>query len=316
MMNIYVDGKYSKEATNDLFDIEASQNSKLKRVKNPSNCEIYIAFDKIDKKVLKNFIKKKVFKVLVRNEPLIVIPQNYKARNTKLFDLVIDIGKQHNSKNIVLNWPQDLSTFHFNPTNRLGRMVVINSNLLSLKLGENYSLRRRAIKNIKELDLYGYQWNNSFKTKIGVILKEFRKSIFSLNSFYLNGLKYYMSNFENYLGPVSNKKATLAKYKYSLIIENSSDYVSEKLFDSLTAGCIPLYVGPRLTKFAIPTHLVFQAEPNLDSIKRQIMEAHKVDYQIWLDKLQAWLTDSKTQKSWSNIYFSKKLEDLILKHYQ
>lgn len=48
-----------------------------------------------------------------------------------------------------------------------------------------------------------------------------------------------------YRGPCITKWKTLGDYRYSLVIENSSDdyYISEKIFDALICGCMPIYHG-------------------------------------------------------------------------
>lgn len=46
-------------------------------------------------------------------------------------------------------------------------------------------------------------------------------------------------------GATDNKRETLAGYKFSFCYENSryDNYITEKLFDCLIAGCIPVYIG-------------------------------------------------------------------------
>ena len=48
-----------------------------------------------------------------------------------------------------------------------------------------------------------------------------------------------------YRGPVAEKLATLAEYRFSLCLENSrfAGYVSEKIFDCFFTGTIPIYLG-------------------------------------------------------------------------
>ena len=48
-----------------------------------------------------------------------------------------------------------------------------------------------------------------------------------------------------YRGPCTIKWKTLADYKYNLVIENSDDeyYISEKIFDALICGSMPIYHG-------------------------------------------------------------------------
>ena len=83
---------------------------------------------------------------------------------------------------------------------------MVNSNLLSLEIGENYSLRRRAVKRILDLDLYGYQWNNSYSIKIRTLLIELKKFMNKKSILNIRGLRHYFSNYDNYLGETKNKR--------------------------------------------------------------------------------------------------------------
>jgi hypothetical protein len=55
-----------------------------------------------------------------------------------------------------------------------------------------------------------------------------------------------------YRGPVEDKLATLAGYRFGLCLENAAHdgYVTEKIFDAMFAGCIPVYLGaPDIERF-------------------------------------------------------------------
>lgn len=55
-----------------------------------------------------------------------------------------------------------------------------------------------------------------------------------------------------YRGPVDDKLATLRNYRFTITLENTcaSGYVTEKIFDSIFAGSIPLYLGaPDIEKY-------------------------------------------------------------------
>jgi len=48
----------------------------------------------------------------------------------------------------------------------------------------------------------------------------------------------------NYLGPCDNKIKTMSRYTYAIVFENvAACYTSEKYWDAIQAGCIPLYRG-------------------------------------------------------------------------
>ena len=59
---------------------------------------------------------------------------------------------------------------------------------------------------------------------------------------------------------------TLEKYKFSIVIENHNSYISEKLFDSLSSGCITIYVGPNLVEYGLDKNIAIQSDSNAGSI--------------------------------------------------
>jgi hypothetical protein len=63
-----------------------------------------------------------------------------------------------------------------------------------------------------------------------------------------------------------SKLETIARYKFALAFENtcentcSQDYVTEKFFDPLVAGSVPVYLGaPNITDFAPGKHCFINA---------------------------------------------------------
>ena len=307
---VFVDGKYSKQVYSIQDQIKNGDYS-LQVVSEFNDCDLYLSFDLIDYAFLNNYSNRKIIKVLIRQEPKIVLPQTYMEKNMTNFDFIIDVGKPKSGKLRVLNWPQDLTSYIKNPKIKNNRVVIINSNLLSLTKGENYSLRRQAINGIKELDLYGYQWNNSFHKKIKTFFIELKKYTLRFNLLRIKGIKYYFRYYNNYLGEVEDKRSIISMYKYCLVIENSSDYLSEKLFDALLSGCVPIYVGPDLAKYEIPRSLFIQAQPNLDDIRFKINEAKKINYNEWVENLNIWLSESETYENWSEHLFLSKILKLV-----
>jgi len=316
MIRVHLVGRYSRESIESFFQVGQNAKSYFKIVNDINSADIVVSFDASGKTLLSDLSKRDLFKVLVRLEPMIVIPENYKRKNNKFFNLIVDVGKITDLTTNALNWPQDLSAPNLVPANRSERVVMVNSNLLSLQRRERYSLRRAAIKRIDRIDLYGHQWNQNSKTKVLTLLRELKKFIVKPQFMKITGIKYYFRSYENFLGSVENKRLALANYKYSLIIENSNDYLSEKIFDSFLAGCVPIYVGPSLKNYLIPSELYFQAQPNVKSIREQISYARSVDYQKWVQNVGIWLTSPDTYQTWSRDLFAEKLETLIVKNYQ
>jgi hypothetical protein len=79
-------------------------------------------------------------------------------------------------------------------------------------------------------------------------------------------------------GPAEDKLKALSHYKVSLVIENSAEFVSEKLSESIRAGTVPFYIGPPVEIFGTPKELVATAEPNIIGIQAALVEAHGMLY--------------------------------------
>ena len=64
------------------------------------------------------------------------------------------------------------------------------------------------------------------------------------------------SVFPSYRGPAKNKFEVLAKSRFCICFENAKDipgYITEKLFDSLFAGCVPVYWGEPNIQNIVPS---------------------------------------------------------------
>jgi hypothetical protein len=92
-----------------------------------------------------------------------------------------------------------------------------------------------------------------------------------------------------HLGVASTKRQALSFAPASLVIENSADYVSEKLFDVLVHGVVPLYVGPPLEQFGIPGSLVVQCgmDPQhvvetVMGLDTELLESLRTRASVWL----------------------------------
>lgn len=116
-----------------------------------------------------------------------------------------------------------------------------------------YKERVKVIKwfetnHISDFSLYGQGWNLPVP-KLGS--KFYNKYIRRILSFFSALVGHEI--FPSYSGPVHSKVETLAKYKFSFCFENIyglNGYITEKIFDCLMAGCVPVYYGaPDITNY-------------------------------------------------------------------
>lgn len=118
---------------------------------------------------------------------------------------------------------------------------------------EIYTERVNAIRwfeqnHPEEFDLFGIGWDRFFLKQIPLanpVLSLLYKKVPQLPCW---------KTFPSHRGPVKSKRATLQQYKFSLCYENSifPGYLTEKIFDALFAGCVPVYLGDPEVEKSIP----------------------------------------------------------------
>jgi len=169
------------------------------------------------------------------------------------------------------NWPQKLSnSFKYESDKdwekRQDIFCFIQKNRWNLSNYSRYGLRRKVLSvENSMIHIFGEGWNQGLIWDSFQAMKAIPK-LFSESDSTLGNLVGLGEKFSNVFGPIEDKMKVMRSYKYSLIIENSSDYISEKLFDALLSGTVPVYVGSDLSKFDIPSEIVLSAQPNTKSI--------------------------------------------------
>lgn len=255
-------------------------------------------------------------RVLVRNEPKVVRPQNHKKSLLKEMDLIIDVGRPDGSGGTRVNWPQTWNLAHLEGAQsisspRINRFAVINAHKLSFVPGELYSLRRHFVTRSTQIDTWGPNWDVTIWRRGVTAIKESIIAFRHGAGVSLSALKGWFNNPTSYRGVSSNKLETLANYRYSLVIENSMEFMTEKLFDSLFAGTFPIYVGPDVELFGIPSFVALQANPNVDSVAKAMEAALGVDLDSWRTMTLAWLKSEGIEKQWSSAYVFERIVSAI-----
>jgi len=212
--------------------------------------------------------------VLILWEPRSVMPWQYKNSSLKKFQLIIPISPWR-AESLGLNkWILHPVTHNENiqiSSERNRTVVMINGAKFSANRNSLYGFRRKISKEFYkyriDYDLKGVNWKMSKFKEIRERIWSVRKEIQAAN---IPSLKEAFSDvfykYPEYKGEVVDKIFTLSQYKYSLIIENEADYISEKLIDAILAKTVPIYVGPNLEKFSFLSRCVYQCDPNLKSI--------------------------------------------------
>jgi alpha(1,3/1,4) fucosyltransferase len=149
--------------------------------------------------------------------------------------------KRENLRKLYWPIPYDkvLEPF-WSQNDRVKKVVVINGNHNPrFRLCEQYSTRIEAMVELSKfgvVDLYGQGWNKWWS----------REALWL--SYWCNRSK-LMSI---YKGACASKFEVLQRYEFCLCFENMAmnGYITEKIFDCLYAGTIPLYLGaPDISKY-------------------------------------------------------------------
>jgi hypothetical protein len=283
------------------------------------SADIFVAIDHTDLELLLLKERKKLgkFSVLFRSEPRCVLPEAYNREIESLYDVVVSFGKPE-SIGRSLHWPQywlKEELFEQYVEHRSANTAMINANKLNLSEFELYTLRRKCVVEINAIDLYGESWNSSIisksKTLIIEILKDPIRHLFSIK----NHTRYWFRNWPETIAPGS-KQEILRTYKYTLVIENDRAYMSEKLFDALIAGCIPIYVGPDVADYGIPRDLVIEVEPTVESVASGIEAAKRVDFIDFQQRLFFWLSLEQTEHKHLGSYVIDRAINLVYADYE
>lgn len=254
--------------------------------------------------------------VLIRQEPSVVRPQNYRTDYLKHMSIVIDVGRSPFASKSRINWPQRWTLEHLvSPkianSERIDRFAMVNSNKMSFVKGELYTLRRNAAQRSTDIDVCGFDWDMPWFRKA---TKAFEELLIPLkHGFGIKpaAIKGWFKSPLSFKGTSKDKLSTLASYKYALVIENSIEYMSEKLFDSLFAGTFPIYVGPNPVDFGIPEFVAIHAKPDINSIMKAIEQARTIDLESWRSSVISWLKSDGVEEAWSGPFVTQQIIDRI-----
>ena len=166
-------------------------------------------------------------------------------------------------------------------------LVNISMNKFSNHPQELYSARRAAIsyferKYLNDFDLFGLKWNQP-----STLLEKLLPFNFTL--------------YNSYRGPVKNKWEVMPGYRFSICYENVRDvpgYVTEKIFDSMRCGCVPIYWGANnITDYVDEEAFIdrrkFKTEAELDSFISNMTE---YEYSCYQNAMKKYLESSRFAK--------------------
>jgi hypothetical protein len=297
-----------------------------------------------EKNVYRKFIEAggdPVKTILIRLEPDTVFPAQYSSRIERKYGLVISLGASVEKKGRIetCGWPyryhlnpsepnsqdpelalvledvfQDQTFSYENWVERSHKLVMVAANKVSPMKNSNYAIRRKLASQMSPdlLEVYGPLWNESvyikLRHRLAVLVAALeQRTVPNLKEMYASLFKRYRTT----KGIVLDKHKLLKDTKFCLIVENSNSVVTEKVFDALINGSIPIYVGPNLEDFGVPKNIALQLPGNSKAIESVVEKLEERDVRLLLSSIQDFVSSDYFRMSWRSDFVYKSVSDKV-----
>ena len=181
--------------------------------------------------------------------------------------------------------------------------MLIAANKVSPTSKSNYRIRRHLAKNLnpKLLYVYGPLWRASIIT---LIIHRIKVMVYSIRTGYFPNIKEIYGNlftkYSSFVKEPEDKHKVIREYKYSLVIENSSEYCSEKIFDAMINGSIPIYIGPRNSNVHLPNNLYLWSSGAIDELELLVETFTEKDSADMLKSMKNYFLSDEFSESWQS----------------
>ena len=240
--------------------------------------------------------------VLIVLEPRVTAPVMYTNGALRRYGLryaasplwSVELGAQ------CFPWPQHLGSPVRAPGPSDYAATMINGDKRSAVAGSLYGLRRDVIRKCDaagiRLAVFGPGWGASTRERIRLGTKAVARAIKGLAIPHAREAFGDLSQRpSSWLGPVADKGAAFAAAPVSLVIENSADYVSEKLVDAIRGGVVPIYVGPSLREFGYPDEVAVTTGASSDSVVHALTSLGDSQAEEIVEAGRRWLASEEAQ---------------------
>lgn len=300
---------------NNNFQIYPLNNVNLKEIKALFIYDIPNNITKILSKINKY---ENIKKFLIIEECKEMRMQNWDLRLHKEFDIIFTwsdqlVSQDKKYKKIFLTNIDKRTNYYQKIRYNNNRIILLNSNKKLSTKNELYSLRKSIIEyaqrnKIENFKLYGNEWN---------------RLTFDMDKWYsfLNSQKFdkiFKTNKYNniYNGRAEDKDKIVNNFDFSICFENIygiPDYITEKITDSMTAGCIPVYYGcPNIgTYFPKNTYIDYAEFKSIDKLFYFLTKMPKEKILQYKNDIKKFLNSNESE-IFTGDYFANVIADEIL----
>lgn len=241
---------------------------------------------------------------LVRIETDSVLPRQYKSEISKfykeIFTLGSVIGDFGHSKYLHHPFeymPHQQSIESQNPNHSLSEVLseirekgldeyhqwqkrpleitAITSNKAGHSNKTNFLFRMKYLKECRdsEFHLFGPNWGGF---NLNLVVSRLRGLVWSIRSFQFRvSNNFFRGIFWKYprnCGKIHDKYELLKKSRFTLIFENSDNFLTEKMPEAMVFGAIPIYFGTRIKDFSLPegSYITFSKDTDPVSVMEYV----------------------------------------------
>lgn len=240
-----------------------------------SSSDLYVSLDLHLPSLLSSMLRQRCDRVLFLAEPRSIKPLQYRAPFLRMFTHVYSPSSLYPMPAFVATrayswspwWPSP-PRFQAHESRRLREIGMISGDKVSFIPGQQYELRRRVIQDWPRdapaaLRPAGTGWQRAISAIVRTYLTEAARALGAGHA--PKGLieslfrRVEILPLANQVLPFPGAQVDyLAQFEFALVIENEPTIVTEKFWQALEAGCIPLYFGPPLQKFGISSACAIQ----------------------------------------------------------
>lgn len=243
--------------------------------RDPSS-QLFVALDLNARALFQSLLWQNCERVLFLAEPRVIRPLQFLPLVLRLFNRVFFPSPLYRTQagqrvgdlfRWSSWWPQSKPAHSLRGVRKAGAAMIAGDKF-SFVPGQQYELRRRVIESWSSsvdfpLAVAGTGW---FRAPVQIVKVMILEALRGLGSGhppagFIRSLRRRLaiSGSSMLLGDFDGHQVDfLRDYEYALVIENEPTIVTEKFWQAIEASCIPIYFGPDLAAFGLPSNVAIQ----------------------------------------------------------
>ena len=185
---------------------------------------------------------------------------------------------------------------HWSRKDRRGIILVNSNKRAALTAGELYTERLRALKHFSSgdgIDLWGRLWDNG----LGELEAEYGDAVR-----------------RSWRGPVDDKFEAMSRYRFAVCYENmvQEGWITEKLFDCLCAGVVPIYLGAPDIAEAVDPDCYIDARrfADYDEMQRYLDSMSETEYEAFRTAGREYLSSAQFRQFSPDAFADRFIADI------